>query len=98
MITGMFFPQPIEKNINDFLWGTREYQLHHQNTKKLCREIEMQEFIQYPLTPIFSQKRCGETFHDIEDDLFCDMCGEKQLFPFTRSICWECSEWHTRHQ
>jgi len=48
MITGMFFPQPIEKNIKDFLWGTREYQLHHQNTKKLCREIEMQV---YPILP-----------------------------------------------
>ncbi len=87
-----FFPQPIENNIKAFLWGTPEYQRHRQNTKKLCHEMEMQEFIQYPLSPIISQKRCGDTYFEIDNDLFCPRCGEKCLFPFTRSICWDCSE------
>ena len=79
------FPEEIIDVVKDFLWGNIDSQ------KKCFNSILKKNFsaMHAVLTPapycIFS----GELL-EIEDEIFCENCGEKTIFPFTRSICHTC--------
>jgi hypothetical protein len=37
------------------------------------------------------QRRLGIEY-EIEDELYCNKCGEKNVFPFTRTLCYDCEK------
>ncbi len=78
-------PDEVIDSIKDILWGNID------SWKKKFNIVLRKDFlvIKRDLKPspycIFS----GNLL-EIEDEIFCSSCGEKTIFPFTRSICETC--------
>ncbi len=39
-------------------------------------------------------QRRGQRTCEIEDEVYCHVCGEKTVFPFTRFMCHDCERYH----
>jgi hypothetical protein len=83
-------PEEIIILIKDFLWGNVE---SHKKRFSITLKENFSE-IKRNLIPapycIFS----GNLL-EIEDEMFCEICGEKTVFPFTRDICYTCEYYET---
>ena len=36
----------------------------------------------------------GKLIYEIEDEVYCHVCGEKTVFPFTRFMCHDCEKYN----
>ena len=80
-------PEPLISLISDFLWGTNlDYKKKFQT---ILLDIKVPARLDI-LNQINYQHRNNVFYEEIEDDLYCPGCGEKNLFPFTRFTCWDC--------
>lgn len=80
-------PDPLIILISDFLWGTNlDYKKKFQ---PILLDIKVPNRLNI-LKQINHQYRNNRFYEEIEDDLYCPGCGEKNLFPFNRFTCWDC--------
>ena len=86
----LLLPQSVTDHIFNILWG-------ENNDFKIILKKSLAILPKYWTLHLKSVNKIninGKLFIALEDNLYCPICGEKFLFPFTRDICWDCDEPH----
>jgi len=79
-------PCELIEMIKEYMWGNVAYYKKELNIVNTLPEYKKAIL----RTTLFC--KINNIMNEIEDELYCPNCGEKTLFPFTRSICYECEK------